>query len=155
MANFLKAPSRILFAIVITPTINTSSPYDIIMSRCRPRVGHPSVAGDDWQTLDFGDIEEELAAKLTDDDISKVLLHIDAANKVKRLRLTNMVNITGAKPDGIKWAVYSLRNVMGKKPEDGMNNVMVTHGFNIKLAWTRGTMRYSGRSTRIRPWRRC
>ncbi len=96
VATFLEAPSRILFAIAITPTINISSPYDLIMSRCRSRVGHLSVAGDDWRTLDFGDIEEELAAKLTDDDISKVLLHIDAANKVQRLRLTNMVNITGA-----------------------------------------------------------
>ncbi len=94
VANFLEAPSRILFAIAITPPIG--SPYDIIMSRCRRRVGHSSVTGDDWHTLDFGDIEEELASKLSDDDISKALLHIDAANKVKRLRLTNCVSITGA-----------------------------------------------------------
>ncbi len=95
VATFLQAPSRILFAIAITPPI-IGSPYDIIMSRCRRRVGQSSVAGDDWHTLDFGDIEEELAAKLSDDDISEVLLHIDAANKVKRLLLTNCVNITGA-----------------------------------------------------------
>mmetsp|Transcript_1348 Transcript_1348/g.2166 ORF Transcript_1348/g.2166 Transcript_1348/m.2166 type:complete len:481 (-) Transcript_1348:79-1521(-) len=94
VANYLQAPSRILFAIAITPPVG--SPYDIIMSRCRPRVRHSSIEGNDWHTLDFGDIEEDLAAKLSDDDISKALLHIDAANKVKRLRLTNCVNINGS-----------------------------------------------------------
>ena len=55
-----------------------------------------SIAGNEWHTLDFGDVEKELAAKLSDDDISKVLLHIDAANKLKILRLTNCINISGA-----------------------------------------------------------
>eukprot|EP00985_Skeletonema_marinoi_P013819 scaffold6904_cov140-Skeletonema_marinoi.AAC.1 len=77
VASFLEAPSRVLFAIAITPT--PSSPYDIIMARCR--LSRSSIAGNGWHTLDFGDIEKELAAKLTDDDISQVLLHIDAANR--------------------------------------------------------------------------
>ncbi len=56
------------------------------------------VIGDDdqWDVLDFGDIEKNLAAALSDDDISTVLLRIDAVNKLKRLKLTNCVNITGA-----------------------------------------------------------
>eukprot|EP00984_Skeletonema_dohrnii_P036275 scaffold37061_cov183-Skeletonema_dohrnii-CCMP3373.AAC.2 len=93
VASFLEAPSRVLFAIAITPP---SSPYDIVLARCRPRVSRSSIEGNDWHTLDFGDIEKELAAKLTDDDISQVLLHIDAAHKVKRLRLTNCINISGS-----------------------------------------------------------
>ena len=92
VASFLEAPSRALFAIAVTPT--PSSPYDIIMARCR--LSRSSIAGNDWHTLDFGDVEKELAAKLTDDDISQVLLHIDAANKVRRLRLTNCINIRGS-----------------------------------------------------------
>ena len=80
VAKFLAPTSRILLAIAITPP---SSPYDIMLARCRPRVSRSSIAGNDWHTLDFGDIEKELAAKLTDDDISKILLHIDAAHKVK------------------------------------------------------------------------
>eukprot|EP00984_Skeletonema_dohrnii_P010728 scaffold4209_cov121-Skeletonema_dohrnii-CCMP3373.AAC.1 len=94
VASFLAPTSRALFAVAITPT--PSSPYDIILARCRPRVSRSSIAGSDWHTLDFGDIEKELAAKLTDDDISQVLLHIDAGNKVKRLRLTNCINISGS-----------------------------------------------------------
>eukprot|EP00985_Skeletonema_marinoi_P012336 scaffold5938_cov89-Skeletonema_marinoi.AAC.1 len=68
-----------------------------MLARCRPRVSRSSIAGNDWHTLDFGDIEKELAAKLTDDDICKILLHIDAAaQKVKILRLTNCINISGS-----------------------------------------------------------
>ena len=52
-------------------------------------------AADDWSTLDFGEIEKDLAARLSDDDISAILQHIDAVNKLKRLRLTNCTKITG------------------------------------------------------------
>jgi len=94
VAKFLAPTSRILFAAAVTPT--PRSPYGIILARNRPNVGHSLIASNDWHTLDFGDIEKELAAKLSDDDISEALLHIDAANKVKRLRLTNCTSITGA-----------------------------------------------------------
>ncbi len=94
VTNFLEAPSRILFAIAVEPP---SSPYAKILARCQPRkLSRSLITGYDWHTLDFGDIEKELAAKLTDEDISKVLLHIDAAHKVKRLRLANCTSITGA-----------------------------------------------------------
>eukprot|EP00984_Skeletonema_dohrnii_P020804 scaffold10223_cov96-Skeletonema_dohrnii-CCMP3373.AAC.12 len=49
-----------------------------------------------WTCLDFGDIEKELAAKLSDDDIKEILLSINAAERLIRLRLTNCTNITGA-----------------------------------------------------------
>ena len=45
-------------------------------------------------------------------------------------------NITEmVKSNAVKWQAYNLRNFAGKKPQAGMNNVMVTHGFNIKLAF--------------------
>uniref|UniRef100_A0A7S2KK08 Uncharacterized protein n=1 Tax=Skeletonema marinoi TaxID=267567 RepID=A0A7S2KK08_9STRA len=54
-----------------------------------------AITGSQWDALDFGHIEKELAAKLTDDDISALLTYIDAVNNIKKLRLTNCINITG------------------------------------------------------------
>eukprot|EP00984_Skeletonema_dohrnii_P020807 scaffold10223_cov96-Skeletonema_dohrnii-CCMP3373.AAC.15 len=50
VAKFLAPTSRVLFAIAITPP---SSPYDIVLARCRARVSRSSIEGNDWHTLDF------------------------------------------------------------------------------------------------------
>jgi hypothetical protein len=85
-ASFLAAPSRALFAIALATEENNNPPGE----------NYSSIAGaDDWDTLDFGEIEKDLAARLSDDDISDILQHIDAVNNVKRLRLTHCTNITG------------------------------------------------------------
>ncbi|KAK1742302.1 hypothetical protein QTG54_006867 [Skeletonema marinoi] len=85
-SSFLSAPSRALFAIALDNSRN----------ELRRDVSSALVQRQwDWDTLDFGEIEKQLAAKLTDDDIKNVLVRIDAANRVTRLRLTNCVNITG------------------------------------------------------------
>ena len=83
-ASYLAPPSRAIFAVALTndnhkPNENSSS----------------IAAADDWDTLDFGEIEKELAARLSDYDISDVLQHVDAVNKLKRLRLTNCIKISG------------------------------------------------------------
>jgi hypothetical protein len=83
-ASFLAPPSRAIFAVALTndnhkPNENSSS----------------IAAADDWDTLDFGEIEKELAARLSDYDISDVLQHVNAVNTVKRLRLTNCTQISG------------------------------------------------------------
>lgn len=39
-----------------------------------------AIAGDQWDNLDFGDIEKQLASELSDEDISGVLRCIDALN---------------------------------------------------------------------------
>ena len=85
-ASFLAAPSRALFAIALDKNSSTSPPNE----RSSAIVGNHH-----WDTLDFGQIEKELAAKLSDDDISAVLQCVDAVNNVKRLKLTNCTNITG------------------------------------------------------------
>ena len=82
-ASFLAAPSRALFSVALSTNNHP------------PSGNYSSIAGSDWDTLDFGEIEKDLAAKLSDDDISDVLQHIDAVNKLKRLRLTNLTIITG------------------------------------------------------------
>ncbi len=85
-ASFLAAPSRALFAVAVALSNNENN---------LPGENYSSIAGSDWEALDFGEIEKELAARLSDDDISDVLQHIDAFNKLKRLRLTNCIKITG------------------------------------------------------------
>eukprot|EP00985_Skeletonema_marinoi_P002828 scaffold1170_cov125-Skeletonema_marinoi.AAC.2 len=81
VASFLADPSKALFADE--------------NSAASPNERSSAIVGSQWDTLDFGGIEEELAAKLNDDDIEKVLLCIDAVNKVKRIKLTNC-HIKGA-----------------------------------------------------------
>ena len=54
-----------------------------------------AIIGEQRDVLDFGDIDKELAVKLTDDDVKNILLSIDAVNNLKALRLTNLLNITG------------------------------------------------------------
>eukprot|EP00984_Skeletonema_dohrnii_P018369 scaffold8557_cov100-Skeletonema_dohrnii-CCMP3373.AAC.9 len=84
-ASFLAEPSKALFAVALDGNSAAST-----------NERSSAIVGNQWSILDFGGIEEELATKLNDDDIEKVLLCIDAVNKVKRLKLTNCVNITGA-----------------------------------------------------------
>ena len=83
-ASFLAAPSRALFSVALSTNENNT-----------PSGNYSSIAGSNWDTLDFGEIEKELATKLSDDDISNILQHIDAVNNVKRLRLTNCIQISG------------------------------------------------------------
>eukprot|EP00984_Skeletonema_dohrnii_P034108 scaffold33204_cov72-Skeletonema_dohrnii-CCMP3373.AAC.1 len=84
-ASFLVAPSKVLFAVALDGT-----------SAVSPNERSSSIVGNQWDILDFGDTEKELAMKLNDHDIEKVLLCIDAVNKVKRLKLANCINIAGA-----------------------------------------------------------
>ena len=51
--------------------------------------------GDMWAILDFEDIEKSLASKLSDDDLSAILICTNAVNQLRRLKLTGLVNITG------------------------------------------------------------
>jgi hypothetical protein len=87
VATYLASPtSRALFAVALATDQNAASADE----------RNSAIIGDEWDMLNFGDIEKELAEKLSDEHIKKVLVCIDAVNKVKRLKLTNCVNITGA-----------------------------------------------------------
>ncbi|KAL7452312.1 hypothetical protein ACHAWC_004040 [Mediolabrus comicus] len=89
-ASFLSPPSRVLFAVALTIDENNNNNNNQSDGN-----RYSSIAGSDWDTLDFGEIEKELAARLSDNDIRDVLQRIDAVNKLKRLRLTHCTNITG------------------------------------------------------------
>ena len=83
-ASFLAAPSKALFAIALDEN-----------SAVTPNERSSAIVGNNWDTLDFGEIEKEVAAKLSDSDIENILLCIDAVNKLKRLKLAYCTNITG------------------------------------------------------------
>ena len=86
VANYLAPPSRALFSAALT-THQIAAASD---------ERNTAIVGNEWTTLDFGDIEEDLAARLLDGDISAVLMCIDAVNRLKTLKLTNCIHITGA-----------------------------------------------------------
>jgi len=71
---------------------------------CKKKRWQPSVTarniveqgvGNQWEVLDFEDIDKGLALKLTDDDMRAILLCVDSVNHVKKLKLAGCVNIIG------------------------------------------------------------
>ena len=116
IASFLSATSQAIFGLAV------AAAKDKILNK-----NSFAIVGDQWDSLDFEEIEKELTARLTDDDIKAVLWCIDAANKVKRLSLAHCVNITGAGLQPllgstvieqidvqiiIAWVVKNLRNAL-------------------------------------------
>ena len=87
VASYLALPSRAFFAVALSPKHNCA----VAASDER----NTAIVGDQWSTLDFGDIEKNLAVRLSDGHIEKILLCIDAVNELRRLKLTNCVAITG------------------------------------------------------------
>eukprot|EP00984_Skeletonema_dohrnii_P024087 scaffold13198_cov94-Skeletonema_dohrnii-CCMP3373.AAC.4 len=83
-ARFLAAPSRVL----LLQALNDSDDDDVPSSSS-------AIVGSHHEVLDFGQIEKDLAEKLTDQDLQRILLHTDAVNKVKKLLLTNCIKMTG------------------------------------------------------------
>ena len=98
VADFLSLPSRAMFAAALSNApfsgeggLSTESSRKIVGNAC--------------ETLDFGDIEKDLAAKLRDDDIDAILRCVDAVNKLKILRLTNCTNMNGAGLEPLRGSV--------------------------------------------------
>ena len=86
VASYLDAPTRAFFAASLAIYQDAAAASD---ERSSAIVDH------EWSTLDFGDIETDLVTRLSDGDISSVLMCIDAVNKIKTLKLTNCLRIIG------------------------------------------------------------
>ena len=87
VASYLTAPSQAIFDVALNgDRLPTGGPDD---------ENSRGVAGDQFDVLDFGQIEKSLASKLRDRHLKAILLRIDAVNNLKRLRLTNCVKIEG------------------------------------------------------------
>ena len=93
VAKFLSEPSAALFAVALSAP---SASWLNVQNRGASEISAAIVSAlnNNWDEIDF--VEDiDLAKKLSDDDVGALLVCIDAENKVKRLKLTGCVNITG------------------------------------------------------------
>ena len=99
VASYLAKPSRALFAVAMTDTSTMQHNIWVHVTKLSKRkqseTSRAIVSSTDWQELDFEDIEKELAAKLSDDNVCSVLQCINAKEDLNRLKLAGCVNITG------------------------------------------------------------
>jgi len=89
IAAYLPKPSRVLFAIAMTTEIQLQSIETSLVSKT-------ILSSTNWESLDFGDIESSLSNRLTDNDISNILICINAKSALKSLMLTGCININGS-----------------------------------------------------------
>ena len=91
-AEYLSNTSCVSFAMSLAP-LNINMMYQ-----------HPSdtstaivnASRENWDNIDLKDIQDICGRSLNDDDVSWILLCIDAVNNVKSLKLTNCIGIAGA-----------------------------------------------------------
>ena len=93
VSTYLSKPSRAVFAAAIcAPSSSWKKEVD---GEKLSDVSKAIIAASDWDILDFVDIEKSLAYKLKDDDLHAVLTSINAKQTLKKLKLTNCINIIG------------------------------------------------------------
>lgn len=92
--GYLPLPSTALFAVAISAPSSSwcsgtfEQPTLLTTSALASRILS-------WRQLDFGDIETDLAERITDDDLAAVLICIDAKNLLQKLKLQGLMNVTG------------------------------------------------------------
>jgi len=93
VSAYLSKPSRAILAVAFSASASSSSWKN--NNNHLSDISTAIVSAQQWDILDFEDIEKELAKKLTDDDIYAVLKCINAQDVLKRLKLCGCINITG------------------------------------------------------------
>ena len=93
VSSYLSKPSKAILALAFTSSSLWQNDYEV-MHRLSP-ISKAVISASQWETLDFEDVERELANKLTDNDISAVLKSINAQDVLKRLKLCGCINIIG------------------------------------------------------------
>ena len=103
VAKYLAKPSVAMFAVAMAGTSSniwqptqTSNAIISAASYWWSGVGRTRTATNQWQEIEFRDIEESLSSKLTDDDVHSILMCIDAIHNVKILKLIGCSSITGS-----------------------------------------------------------
>ena len=101
ISAYLGNPSKALLAVAFSPPsivpsnpLNLPIPRDDSVHQLSP-ISTAIVSSQQWDTLDFEDVNKELANKLLDRDIYAVLKSINAHDVLKRLKLARCTNITG------------------------------------------------------------
>ena len=92
VSSYLTHPSRAIFAVSLSSTKCQKDSNNIMR---QSDVSKAIISSCEWDTLDFTDIEDSLAYKLTDDDLHSILIAINANQTLKSLKLTNCINIVG------------------------------------------------------------
>ena len=95
VASYLAKPSRALFAIAMTSTPESRTKDNFSISSEYQQTTVAILQSEQWDVLDFEDIEKSLAAKLTDIDLHAVLKCISAQDVLKKLKLSGCLSITG------------------------------------------------------------
>ena len=94
VSAYLSRPSRAIFAVSLSSKISWQKDNNIV-GHSLSDVSKAIISSCEWDTLDFTNIEDSLAYKLTDDDIYSILIAIKANQTLKKLMLTNCTNIIG------------------------------------------------------------
>ena len=93
---YLSKPSRAIFGVAMSaPSSSCQSDDNNLMHHRLSPISTAIVSAQQWDTLNFEDIEKELANKLSDDDIYAILKCINAHDVLKRLSLAGCINISG------------------------------------------------------------
>lgn len=90
VSEYLPKPSKAMLAVALSAP---SSSWNV--NSIPSDVSRAIVSSQQWDTLDFEEVNTELANKLTDDDISAILTCISAQDILKRLKLCGCTNIEG------------------------------------------------------------
>jgi len=96
VSEYLSKPSRAILAVAFTaPSSSWKNKNNYSMHSQSSSTSKAIVAAQQWDALDFEDVEKSLAIKLSDDDMYAVLQCINAQDVLKKLKLTGCINITG------------------------------------------------------------
>ncbi|KAL9178968.1 hypothetical protein ACHAXT_011941 [Thalassiosira profunda] len=94
IAPYLEKPVRPLLAVALTAP--SSSWADCNWKKGPSSMGRAVLSNDLWEELDFSLMPRDVASRVTDADLGGALACIDAANKLRRLYLSQCINVTGA-----------------------------------------------------------
>jgi len=90
VSSYLSKPSRAIFAVSFCASSSSQKKVEQSISDSSKAI----IAASDWDTLDFADIDKNLAERLTDDNIQSILKCV-AIQSTRILKLTNCTNIIG------------------------------------------------------------
>ena len=97
VSAYLSKPSKAILAVALAaPSSSWQNKNNNSMHSQSSSTSKAIVATQQWDTLDFEDIEKSLAKRLSDNDLYAVLQCINAQDMLKKLKLTGCVNITGS-----------------------------------------------------------
>jgi len=133
VSSYLSKPSRAIFAVSLSAPSSSWNKVDR-HQQVQQSISDSSkaiIAASDWDTLDFVDIERNLAEKLSDDDLHSILISINATQNLRILKLTNCTNIIGHGLDPLR-DVETLKlidlSLVGKyeSPETGSESMLLS-----------------------------